>query len=63
MFLFYIPQKFITAKDFYVFLRPVTIQNFNGISSSTSELCMMVIVVSLVVENCEVQRQGWHLLA
>jgi len=37
-------------------LRPVTIQRFSGISSSTSEVGVMTVLVLLVIENYEIQR-------
>jgi hypothetical protein len=58
VFLLHIPQKFITPEICVYVLRPVTIQRFSGISSSTSEVGMMTILVLLVMENYEVQRQG-----
>jgi hypothetical protein len=57
MFLLHIPQKFIIPKICVYIVRPVTIQRASGISSSTSEVGMMTILVLLVVENYEVQRQ------
>jgi len=62
MFLLRIPQKFITPKICVCIVRPVTIQRFSGICS-TSEVGMMTILVLLVVENYEVLRWGgmcWH---
>ena len=56
MFLLRIPQKFITPKICLCIVRPVTIQRFSGISSSTSEVGMMTKLVLLVVEKYEVQR-------
>jgi len=63
MFLLRIPQKFITPKICLCIVRPVTIQRFSGISSSTSEVGMMTKLVLLVVEKYEVQRGGGHVLA
>ena len=63
VFLLPIPRKFITPKICVHILRPVTIQRFSGISSSNLEGGMMSILVLLVMENYEVQRQRGHMLA